>query len=80
MEYGEESEANLTFSFIAYAAMKMGDYKRVEEYLEYYRENINDRRYPYYSGDSVWIVLTCEEAFEYYSEKENQGIMYPQYE
>lgn len=57
MEYLGQTEGNQTWSLIVYAAMLMGDYGRAGEYLQSFKKSTDDRRYPYYSGDSVWIVL-----------------------
>lgn len=57
MEYFRQTDGNQTWSLIVYAAMAMRDYGRVEEYLRSFQENTYNRSYPYYSGDSVWIVL-----------------------
>ena len=73
MEYGEQAEGNQTWSLIVYAAMRMGDYESVDVFLSNFKKQISDRRYPYYSGDSVWVVLTCEGAFDYYSGLESRG-------
>lgn len=60
MEYADQTEGNQTWSLIACAAMSMGDYKRVGEYLNSFKEIAEDKSYPYYSGDSAWIVLAFE--------------------
>ena len=80
MEFENDgSSANQTWSLIAYAAMKMEDSARVDAYIEHYIANITDRSFPFYSGDAVWFVLTCEEAYNYYSRSERNGILHPQY-
>lgn len=57
MEYLEQTGGNQTWSLIAYAAVVMGDYGRIEEYLRNFKQKAGQRSYPYYSGDSAWIVL-----------------------
>ena len=79
MDYDQESEANQTWSLIAYAAMKMEDWKRVDDYIDFYTKEINDRSFPFYTGDSAWLVLTYEEAYDYYSKKEKEGELIPKY-
>lgn len=74
MEYDNQTDGNQTWSMIAYAAAIMRDYKRVDEFLGNIKNRGNDRGYPYYSGDSVWVILTCEEAFRYYSNLERRGL------
>lgn len=74
LEYDEQTEGNVTWSLIGYAAATMGDYESVDAFLENLNEWEGDRSYPYYSGDSVWVVLTCEKAFRYYSDLEMRGV------
>lgn len=73
MQYEKQTTGNQTWSLIAYAAMIMGDYESVDTFLANFKEKIKDRSYPYYSGDSVWVVLACEGAFDYYTKLESQG-------
>ncbi len=74
MNFKNQSEANSTWSLISYAAVCMRDFERFDEYLKEYDKVIEDRTYPYYSGDAAWIVLACEEAYEYYNHLEKNGI------
>ena len=81
MEFNhDESSANQTWSLIAYAAMKMEDSIRVDSYLEHYQQTIQDRSFPFYTGDSVWFVLTCDAAYDFYLKNEKNGILHPQYD
>lgn len=66
MDFKSQTDGNTTWSLTAYAGAKMGDYGRVRQYLETFTEKTTDRAYPYYSGDSVWVVLACEDAYGHY--------------
>lgn len=75
MNYGNDTEANTTWSLICYAAAKMGDYSGADRYIEYYDINVVDRSYPFYLGDAVWYILACEEIHDYRQTIEEMGIL-----
>lgn len=75
MDFKNQSKANTTWSLIFYAAVKMNDYQSADSYLEYFRDNITDRGYPYYLSDSAWIVLGCEEAYQYFYDLESKYML-----
>lgn len=72
-DYGNEQGANQTWSLIVYAAAVMEDYDRVAMYIKNFNEKISDRSYPYYSGDSVWLALACDKAYDYFVNIEKNG-------
>ena len=75
MDFGNQSEANSTWSLISYAASCMGDFERLNEYLKGYENVTKDRTYPFYSGDGAFVVLACEEAYNYYVFLEKNGLI-----
>lgn len=74
MEFGDAVSGKETWSLIVYGAAAMQDYNRVNVYLNNYRQKSDDRSYPFYSGDSVWVILTCDKAYGYCKDLESRGL------
>ena len=74
MEFGDAVSGKETWSLIVYGAAAMQDYNRVNVYLNNYRQKSDDRSYPFYSGDSVWVILTCDKVYGYCKDLESRGL------
>lgn len=65
LNYGVRLLDTSIWSAVCCAASLLGDYASVHSYLESYQQHVT-HAYPFYSGDSVWMVLAAENARQHY--------------
>ena len=65
LNYGVRLLDTSIWSAVCCAASLLGDYASVHSYLESYQQQVT-HAYPFYSGDSVWMVLAAENARQHY--------------
>lgn len=69
LSYRKGKKAGSYWGLLSFMGAKMGDFSRVDRYLEESRAALikEGRDYPYHTAESGWIALACEEMITHIS-------------
>lgn len=74
LHFGEDEKFN--WSVLSLIAVKHGDVKRAEIYLEQYEKKIRQSRaYPIHTADAAWIVKTCDSLEKHYKQRMKTSLL-----